>query len=479
MALYDVVPVEVRQGAEGLPGAVLGRRDRLLPARPQPRRGDALHGRRQGHPGDREDRAARRHAPRRALQRAGRALARDGRSQQAGEGKPTRARPRPTRSTPRRSTSTRSTTRTIPQLPAMFYRQGKLLLRQRQLRLGREDLGHAAREVPEQRAVARRRRQHPRVVQPREELREHRDLGAPPQGAAQLLAGAKQQEQLDALIVAGRLQAGRAEGGGGRSRRRGRGVPARRQGVPEGRARRAGVRQRRAGGQARRRRQDAAGGRAARDGPAVPRQARVARRRVDRDDDAPGDGALRRRRRHRRADGEPGRSRAPQLLQVRAREGRRVQRGRPARGDRRERPRGARRQQVPRRRTRTAPEADEVVFQMGRAHQNAGRRQGRGGAVQALPRAREEPRPPRAGARAAGAGADQDRRRARGRRLARRGRERSASSAARSCRRRRQVRRRARPLHAGRARRSRSSSRSRSRATSSSSRRASSRRPSC
>ena len=43
--------------------------------------------------------------------------------------------------------------------------------------------------------------QHPRVVQPREELREHRDLGAPAEGAARASAGAKQQERLDTLIV--------------------------------------------------------------------------------------------------------------------------------------------------------------------------------------------------------------------------------------------------------------------------------------
>ena len=132
--------------------------------------------------------------------------------------------------------------------------------------------------------------------------------------------------------------------------------------------------------------------------------------RVDRDDDAAGDGSLRRGRRSRRADGGARRSRAPELR--RSSSTRRTRPTTPSSSARRPASTTARSSTA----TSSSPrygssaEADEVVFQMGRAHQNAGRAQGRGGALQAIHHAREEPRSPRGGPGPPGAGADQDRR---------------------------------------------------------------------
>ena len=248
----------------------------------EPRRGDALHGRRA-----RASRRARRQPSRSttmrhdALYNALAALARvrvDG-----ARGAQEARRPQETRGRQEVRRGARPLRAALPERPAApgavlppgqatTYDYGEL-------RLGGEDLGHAAREVPEQRAVAHDAgEQHPRLVQPREELREHRDVGAAPQDRCPSFAGAKQQERLDALIVQAVFKQGEQKAAAGDHAGGGGGVPPRGQGVPEGPARGAGVRQRRARGAEGRRRQDAEGGGAARDGPGLPRPARVARR---------------------------------------------------------------------------------------------------------------------------------------------------------------------------------------------------------
>ena len=184
--------------------------------------------------------------------------------------------------------------------------------------------------------------QHPRVVQPGEELREHRDVGAPAQGAARASRAAKQQEKLDALIVQAVFKQGEQKAAAGDHAAAAAAYLRAAKEFPQRPARGAGVRERRAGGQARGRREDAAGGarssrwaRTYRDQPESPQGAWIATTTLQ------AMGLFGEAADIARADGEPRRPRAPELRQVRAREGRRLQRRRPARGHGRARSRRA------------------------------------------------------------------------------------------------------------------------------------------
>ena len=278
-------------------------------------------------------------------------------------------------------------------------------------------------------------------------------------------AAAKQQEQLDALIVRAVFKQGEQKAAAGDHAGGGGGVPARGQGVPARTPRAAQAcvnaeQEAKLAGDAKTLQEAAQLAM----GPAVPRPAGVADGRVDRDDDAAGDGPLRRSGRPRRADGGPRRPRAPELRASSS-----TRRTRPTTRSSCARPPASTTARWPTAtssspRTARAPEADEVVFQMGRAHQNAGRAKD---AAELYKRylARAKNLDHRAQGLVLLAQAQLkigDERGAAG--VARRGGDPRQAPGARA-RRRGQVRRGARPLHAGRARRSRSSSRSRSRAT--------------
>ena len=319
-------------------------------------------------------------------------------------------RPRPTRSSPRRSTSTRSSIRTIPQLPELFFRQGKLYYDYGVYDSAVKIWGMLLEKFPNSEFARdagelildsfNRAKNYENIETWARRLKTRAGVRRRPSSRA----------KLDTLIVQVGVQAGRAEGRGGRSRRRGGGVPARREGVPEGPARRAGVRERRAS-----RRStagdidDAARRRRTLDhGQGLPRQARVADRRVDRRDA-----------RSRRWASSPtpptSTKRSPRSPTASTRTTRSTSTPRT--------PRTTRSSCASATGEHDKAIADGNKFLAAYATARRGRRgrlpdgqgapergpqEGRGRALPALPRAREEPRPPRAGLRAARAGADQE-----------------------------------------------------------------------
>ncbi|MCZ7687343.1 MAG: tetratricopeptide repeat protein [Sandaracinaceae bacterium] len=145
-----------------------------------------------------------------------------------------------------------------PDLPEILFRQGAPLLRSTDLRPGGAPLRTAARALPEQPLRRHGRRAHPRELQPRARLPEHRGLGAAPQELARLrhrgVAAAPRRAH-----PAGGVRDGPAARRARAARAGRRGVPARRARVPARRARAAGLLQRGARvparGQPRRRRQ--------------------------------------------------------------------------------------------------------------------------------------------------------------------------------------------------------------------------------
>ena len=464
------VPLEVRAGPEGVRGALRPRRDRLLPARQERRRGDALHGRGQGHPRRGETSgplATMRHD---ALYNALVALSRE----MDVKGPPRAQSPKAKAGSEAFARAADKYSEALdlyaqfypkdPELPAMFYRQGRYYFDTGNYDSAVKIWGMLLEKFPNSEQA--------------------HDAG---ESILESFNRAKNYENIETwarrLKALPELQLGQAAGAARHAHRR-RGLQARRAErppraiTPARRARTCGpprssrrtrARRRRASTPSKRRSWRATRRRCKR-----PRSSRWARTTAIGPSRPRARGSRRRRCRRwassARPPTSPSRWRrsaiAPELREVRSREGRRVQRRRPARGDRRARARGAdgtkflatlrverrgRRGRVP-----DGPRAPE-----------RGPREGRGGALQALPRAREEPRPPRAGARAPRAGADQDRRRPRGRRVAGRGGEpRQARAAATSGRTASTPRRTPATCRARAC--SRSSSRSRSRETSSS-----------
>ena len=148
-----------------------------------------------------------------------------------------RARPTSTRSSPRRWSSTSSSIPNDPDVPELLFRQGKLYYDYQVYDPAVRQWGLLLEKYPQLEVRRGRRRAHPRLVQQDQGLLEHRDLGAPAEDGAGVSGGRTAEAARHAHRAVG-VQAGRAEGRGGRPRRGGGGVPARGQGVSQRRARR-------------------------------------------------------------------------------------------------------------------------------------------------------------------------------------------------------------------------------------------------
>ena len=280
-------------------------------------------------------------APRRALQRARRPLARDGRQARGKKGE--------TEADKKYAEALDLYAQFYPndpQLPGDVLPAGAVLLRQRQLRLGREDLGHArSRSSRTASSRATRATASSSRSTGRRTTRTSRRGRAASRRCPSSPARSSRRGSTTLIVQAVFKQGEQKAAAGDHAAAAAAYLRAAKEFPKDARAAQACVnaeQEAKLAGDAKTLQEAAQLAM----GPAVPRQARVARRRLDCDDDPAGDGALRRGGRPRRADDEPGRPRAPQLRQVRAREGRGVQRGRAARGHRRARQGGARRQQV-------------------------------------------------------------------------------------------------------------------------------------
>ena len=435
---------------ERLPGRSTTSRRSTSTASTSRRRGHALHGRGARIPAEpsRPRRRSARHPPRRDLQRDRRARARALRGARGAEEAQGAARDGGRQEVRRGARPLRAALSERSRAAGALLPPGPAVLRLRRLRLRGEDLGLAPREVPAQPARARRRRAHPRLVQPREELREHRDVGAAPQGAPSVRA-AKQQKRLDTLIVQAvfkqgeqKAPAGDHPGAAAAYLRAAKEFP------KDPRAAQACVNAE-LGGEGRRR-EDAEGSGAARHRQGLPRQAGVAAGRVDRRDDVPGDGPLRRRGGLPRGDARASPTRSTRTTRSSStRRTRRTTRSSsaspPASTTRR-----SRRQQLPRG-LRLGERGRRGRLPDGQGAPERGPRQGGRGSLQALRGAREEPGPSRPGlVLLAQAHVKNGEEKAADDALAQAvdiGKHREARA-----RSRRQVRRGARALHAGRAR---------------------------
>ena len=181
------------------------------------RRGHALHGRGQGDPGEREERTARDHASRRAVQRARRPLARHGR--------PAAGRRRARTTSPSRREADKKYAEALdlyaqyypndPQLPAMFYRQGQYYFDNANYDSAVKIWGMLHREVP--RAASSRatpaKASSSRSIARRTTRTSRR--GRDGSRRCRRFAGAKQQERLDALIVAAVFKQGEQKAAAG------------------------------------------------------------------------------------------------------------------------------------------------------------------------------------------------------------------------------------------------------------------------
>ena len=203
-------------------------------------------------------------------------------------------RPRPTRSSPRRSSSTRSSIRTIRRSPSSSSARASCTTTTAST-TRRCRLGLAPREVPAQpvRARAPASSSSTRSIARRTTRTSRRGRAASRRAPA--FAGDANQKKLDTLIVQAVFKQGEQKAAGGRSRatRRRRTCARRRS------SRRTRARRRPASTPSSRRRRRATSttlkeARAARHRQGLPRQARVAAGRVDRGDDVPVDGPLRR-----------------------------------------------------------------------------------------------------------------------------------------------------------------------------------------
>ncbi len=329
-----------------------------------------------GIPATDEDRAARRHAARRALQRPRRRSRAtcDARQRGARRARTTRpSRPRPTRSSPRRSTSTRSYYPNDPQLPRAVLPPGQATITTTRVYDSAVKIwGIAAREVPQQRAVARRRRA---ASSTRSTARRTTRTSRPGRAASRRCRRSRaptQQERLDALIVQAVFKQGEQKAAAGdHAAAAAAYLRAAKEFPKDPRAAQACVNaelEAQEGGDVTTLKEAAP----ARDGPGVPRQAGVSRRRLDGGDDVAGHGPVRRRGRHRRAMASLGDRDHPNYAKY---EHAKDAPTTPSSCARRPASTTARCSTAPSSSQTygSAAEADEVVFQMGRAHQNAGR----------------------------------------------------------------------------------------------------------